>query len=194
MSRMYSMFALAGLLLWGCADTSTPTATNKSGDTTTITANKPPVDEGSSQDAIAPDEQDVEVFPAPDESLLPPGDEPAESTDARAIRELKEAGEAVADWSAEPKDELIKKAEEKLASLNTDLDELKTQAADLGEDAKARWQEHQQTLEQRRTEFTKQLEELKSSSDAAWQDMAKGLKDAWSHLKQASKDAADDLK
>lgn len=194
MSRMHYTVAMAGLFLWGCADSSTPTATNPSGDATTVTANKPPVDEPSSEETTAPEEQAMDVAPSPDESLLPPGETAEEATDARAVRELKEAGEAVSDWSAETKDELIKKAEEKLADLNTKLDELKAQAADASDDAKARWDEQIEELEQKRTAFTEKLDELKSSGEAAWQEMATGLKNAWAKLEQSSKDAASELK
>ncbi len=191
MCRMHClMVAATGLFFIGCADTSTPTASNPPGQGTTVTANKSPSGEPLPEGALAPDGERSAELPAPDESLLPPSDAAEESADARAMRELKEAGDAVANWGAQSKDELITMAEERLADLDAEIDKLKSHSEGLAGDAKARWEEERQTLDERRAAFNEQLEELKTSGDAAWHEIAKGLMNAWSELQQASSEAA----
>jgi len=193
MCRIPCLVAVAGLLMVGCADTSTPTAQNSSGEPQTVTANKPLAGEEVLEGQTIPAAELSEEVPAPDESLLPPADSSEEDAAAQAHRELSEAGDAVADWAAETKDKLVALAEVRLAELDEKMAQLEVKTAELTGDAKARWEENQKRLEQRRSEFSEELEQLKSSGDAAWKDMAKGIAEAWTKLKEASEAAASEF-
>ncbi len=197
MFRMHYLIAAVSLFFMGCADTSAPTASNSPGDTMTVTANKPPAGEALPEGAMNAEGERSAELPAPDESLLPPEDGASETADqsaeARAMRELKEAGDAVADWSAKSKDELVTMAEEYLNELDAKMANLKTRGEEFTGDAKTRWEAEQQTLDQKRAAFQEKLEALRTSGDAAWQDMAQGLMNAWNELKHASQEAASEF-
>lgn len=90
----------------------------------------------------------------------------------------KEAEEAVgtaAQYTMQKKEEYRKEMEEKLAKLDSQIDELNADIRELGEKAKPEMQSAMQDLKEKREAANKKLAELKEASEAAWADIKRGL-------------------
>lgn len=71
------------------------------------------------------------------------------------------------------------------------IDSLETRAAELGEDAQAKFQDTVDDLKARRDALQRDLDEVQASSQNAWNDLKKGLDQSWTELDEAIESAMD---
>lgn len=172
MSRITCMLLSLGLLAVGCSQA---TETADTGPAETVTAQKP----------VPPEEPTTEESRAEE-----PATPVAEDSTERMKREVVEAGQAIAGWAADSRETLIETAQKGLTEVDQQIAQLETRAADLTGEAKTRFEEQNQQLQQKRQAFEERLEELRNSGDDAWKELSGGLRSAFQDLKNATDNAA----
>jgi hypothetical protein len=100
----------------------------------------------------------------------------------RGTSETLSAAGAIA---SETKEQAEKRLKKELNRLGTNVDELKAKAAHAGAAAKARMQAQIPDLTAKRDELEKKLEDLKTRSGAAWDEMATGTESALHELRKS---------
>jgi hypothetical protein len=88
------------------------------------------------------------------------------------------------------KEEYQVEMEAQIAKLQTKIDELKVQAALAKADAKDKYHEQIEVLNDKYEFARVKLQELKASSGNAWEDIKAGLENAWNELQIAFKHAS----
>jgi len=88
------------------------------------------------------------------------------------------------------KEEYQVEMEAQIAKLHTKIDELKVQAALAKADAKDKYHEQIEVLNDKYEVTRVKLQELKASSGNAWEDIKSGLESAWDELQASFKRAS----
>jgi uncharacterized coiled-coil DUF342 family protein len=92
------------------------------------------------------------------------------------------------------RDVYIEKAKSQLTKWNADFDMLEAKVKVADAEARNEYQKEIDALKAKSNEFSQKLDELKNSSDDAWQDLVSGLDTAWQSLADSIKSAADRFK
>ncbi|MBH8565694.1 hypothetical protein I8748_26565 [Nostoc sp. CENA67] len=92
------------------------------------------------------------------------------------------------------KEEYQAEMEEQISKLHTKIDELKVQASLAKADAKDKYHEQIEVLNDKYAVAREKLQELKASSGNAWQDIRAGLESAWDELQTSFKRASTHFK
>lgn len=113
----------------------------------------------------------------------------AEVTSEDVKKETKEAMETAQAYTQQQKDEYLQLMNAKLEEINRELQELtdKTQskASEMKEEARAELNRNMETLRSKKQEVAQKLDELKSASGSAWEDIKSGMDAAMEDLNQA---------
>jgi hypothetical protein len=117
-----------------------------------------------------------------------PGNDPVTSVDVK--REIREAFDAARDYTAQRRDELGVKLQEKKDFLDRKIMELDEKSTAMTQEAKADWARDKVVIQQKKAELEARLEELKKSSEPAWQDLKEGTSKAWNEFQDAVENAA----
>lgn len=118
-------------------------------------------------------------------------EDPAESTTPEAVKEeVKEAAEAVASLTQQEMESFIDQMESQLQNLEAKMDDLNSRAQTLRGDANAAAEETIEDLEEKRKQARKRLDNLKSASGEAWEELKMGLQASMLRLNQALQNAA----
>lgn len=88
------------------------------------------------------------------------------------------------------RDVYVKKVQAQLDDWDADIKKLRAKADKASANATLEYKSQIETLKQKRERAGKKLDELKSASDDAWEDLKKGLESATSALGNALKSAA----
>ncbi|MBW4511457.1 MAG: hypothetical protein KME64_33835 [Scytonematopsis contorta HA4267-MV1] len=83
------------------------------------------------------------------------------------------------------KQEYQTEMESQMAKLQTQIDELKVKASLAKADAKDKYHEQIETLNSKCQTARGKLQELKASSNDAWEEIKVGLDNAWNELQSA---------
>lgn len=81
------------------------------------------------------------------------------------------------------------KMESQLKDWGSKLDELKAKADQAGADAEANINKKVEELTAKREKMAQNLENLKNSSDEAWESMRAGLQSAWEEISKSFEEA-----
>ncbi len=87
------------------------------------------------------------------------------------------------------REEYIDKLAAQLKEWSAKIDELEAKAHTVKEDAKTRYGEQIKELKEQRDTTVHKLQELKETSNEAWDIMKAGMETAWSDLKKAITEA-----
>jgi hypothetical protein len=97
------------------------------------------------------------------------------------------------EYSSERKEEMIKKWNDQLATMDEQMDEMKKKGSQLVGEAKDNWDKKMTELELKRQAAKDKIKELQNSSAEAWVDFEKGAAAAWEDVKKAFQDASKDF-
>ena len=114
-------------------------------------------------------------------------------TQKEAKEEIEEAVEAVASLTQQEMDDFVNQMEGQMQRFEGKIEDLRVEAEALQGDARTAVDEKIEVLEQRQTQASKKLEELKSTGADAWDDVKFGLQSAMMRLNQALQDAASEF-
>jgi len=78
----------------------------------------------------------------------------------------------------------MQKIEAKLAKFNAKLDGVKAKAAEARADVKLEYLSQVENLEKKRADFLVKYDQLKLTSEHAWDDVKVGTEKAWSELEE----------
>jgi len=118
-----------------------------------------------------------------------------ESTSPEAVKkEVKEAAEAVSALTQQEMDSFVDQMESQLQGLEARVDDLSARAQVLTGEAKTAAEEKIKDLEEKRKQARKRLEDLKSASGDAWEELKMGLQASVLRLNQALQNAAAEFK
>jgi TolA-binding protein len=113
----------------------------------------------------------------------------AEVTSEDVKKETREAMETAQAYTQQQKEEYLQRMNAKLEEVNQEIQELtaktQSQLLEMKEDAKAELNKDIEALRSRQQEMTQKLEELKSASGSAWDDIKSGMDAAMEDLNQA---------
>ncbi len=113
------------------------------------------------------------------------GSQPIDSENVNAQdlgREIGDVIDAVKQLTHQTKDEYARHLDDRLQKLDARIVELRGSATELKADAKARLETQIETLREKKESVAQRLQELKSSSGDAWQEMQSGLNVACDEL------------
>jgi hypothetical protein len=128
----------------------------------------------------------------PTTPVAEPVDDSTPATTADKMnKEVKEAADAVAEYTDEKKEELVKKFDEKLTDLDAEIAKLEVKAEDAKEESKEKLDAALVDLREKRKAAAEKLEKLKASSADAWEETKTGFQKAWNDLESSYKDAAE---
>ena len=83
------------------------------------------------------------------------------------------------------REEYIQNLKDKLDELNSKIDQLQLQGKLAEMESRQDYEQHIQRFTAKRDEILNRLQEMRHSSDEAWEDLRKGIDQAWSHLREA---------
>lgn len=109
-------------------------------------------------------------------------------------RETEEALETQKTYLAQQKEKYQKGAESTLNDLNDKIKGLQVKAEQAGSDTKAKYNEIIEGLQKKQGEAQNRLNDLKSKSADAWEDVKSGMDAALENLKNSYNDAVFHLK
>jgi len=104
-------------------------------------------------------------------------------------RETKEALKTTLAYTQQQKDEYQKRVETKIKEYDQKINELKKKAEVLKEEKKAEFDKKIEELQKKRTSASKKLQNLKSASGKAWEDLKNGMDASMNELEHAFKRA-----
>ncbi len=84
---------------------------------------------------------------------------------------------------------ITKKLQAKLDEWSAEISKLKAKAEGAGADAELKYNDQIDELKSRQAAASQKLDELRSSSDDAWQDLKAGVENAWSNLEKSVRSA-----
>ena len=119
-----------------------------------------------------------------------------ETVTADEIRsEISEAFDAIGTYSVQQRDEAMARAEETLAEVDAEIDQLEDTTwenwNEMSQAAKNKSAAALKDLRRRRNKLSERYGALKHGADSAWEDLKGGFSDAWNDLKAAWQDADD---
>lgn len=88
------------------------------------------------------------------------------------------------------KDAMLEKAEARLKQIDAEIDQMMAKAAAAKADAKLTMEQEIATVKEKRTAFRNRVDELKTASEDASNDLREGFERAWSSLSDALGHAA----
>jgi hypothetical protein len=103
----------------------------------------------------------------------------------RLKKEFGEAADALKSWTAEQKNEYVKKLRVQYAEMRPRIEKLKRHSQMMGIRARHEMQPYIDDLEKKRIQLGKQMDQFSTSSKAAWNDVKDGLDSAWSDVTKA---------
>lgn len=128
-------------------------------------------------------------------SVMPafPADPPAEK---KAVgKEVKEAVEAIKEYSAEQKDEAVKKGKAVLDNLDDHIEQLEARMKKdwdrMGDSARKTAKTSLESIQKQRDEMAKWVGSMKQSSSGAWEEVKKGFVESARSLSESFDKAAD---
>jgi uncharacterized coiled-coil DUF342 family protein len=92
------------------------------------------------------------------------------------------------------KDEYMAQMQSQLKKWDSEIDALTAKANEFGADARDKYYDQLKTMRASRETATQKLHELTSASEAAWQEMQKGMESSWDALKTAMEKAMSSFK
>lgn len=124
-------------------------------------------------------------------------DEPEETNAQKLEREGQEFADALADYSAERKDEAVSKAREALADLDTRIDRLQERVEErwneMDQSTREEARKNLEALKERRGELGVWYERLEESSAEAWSRMREGFSEAYSAFRDRWREAESEI-
>lgn len=87
------------------------------------------------------------------------------------------------------RDVYVEKMKAKLDEWNADIDKLQAQAKIAEADARADYDKQLEEMRKQRNEAQAKLKEAQKASDAAWDDMRKGMETAWESISSSFQSA-----
>ena len=113
----------------------------------------------------------------------------------RMKKEWREAGEALADFSAEQRDEAAERMKKSLNEMDERIDDMERDVADKWQDmdrqARENAEEAMKALRKQRKELAEWYGGLKHSSAKAWKDVKKGFIKSYDSMAEALDEAKD---
>lgn len=119
------------------------------------------------------------------------GDEASPTTLDELSRDVQDAASTAGDYVQEQISKYRATMDDRMASLDEQLDSLRQRAGELDEQARAKLQGVLDELSVDRDALEQRLEELEASSADAWTELKAGLDQAWADLRAAVDDATD---
>jgi uncharacterized lipoprotein NlpE involved in copper resistance len=98
-------------------------------------------------------------------------------------------GSSLMNSAAQTKDEFLASMDRKMKDLDAGIDDLSKKAEGYTGDAKAEADKTLASLREQRATLGTKYDELKQSSEAAWQDTKAGFQTAWDDLERAYENA-----
>ncbi len=126
-----------------------------------------------------------------DSSLTKPGQKPVTAEEVK--EKITDAAKTTGQFALQKKDEYQRLMEKDLAKLDEQIKTLRGKLAEMSGEAKTRAEQQIRKLETQRGEFSKKLDELKSSGADAWQHVKEGVDSSWEKLKSAYDDVASEV-
>lgn len=120
-------------------------------------------------------------------------DRPAEKKEVG--KEVKEAVEAIKEYSVDQKDEAVKKGKAVLDHLDDHIEQLELRIKKdwdtMGDSARKTAKTSLEAIEKQRDEMAKWVGSMKQSSSGAWEDVKKGFVESYQSLSDSFDKAAD---
>lgn len=120
-------------------------------------------------------------------------DRPAEKKEVG--KEVKEAVEAIKEYSADQKDEAVKKGKAVLDNLDDHIEHLESRIKKdwdkMGDSARKTAKTSLEAIQKQRDEMAKWVGSMKQSSSGAWEDVKKGFVESYQSLSESFDKAAD---
>lgn len=121
-------------------------------------------------------------------------DEPEQTSADRLEREATEFGDALEGYTAEQREEALRRAEEAVADLDERIDRLEEQLqerwSEMDQAARKRAESQLDALQDQRTRVSQWYDRLEESSAEAWVRMREGFEEAYAALREAWGEAA----
>jgi hypothetical protein len=108
-------------------------------------------------------------------------------------RDAAKAVNTASAFSLERKEKMIQEWKEQLATMDSQVEEMKKKGDQLAVDAKDNWNKKMTTLESKRQSALEKVTELEDSTAQAWGEIEKGAAAAWDDLKNAFQEASKDF-
>lgn len=123
-------------------------------------------------------------------------DRPAEKVAKKEVgQEVKEAVEAIKEYSADQKDEAVKKGKAVLDNLDGRIEQMESKIKkewnEMGDSARKTAKTSLETIRKQRDEVAKWVGSMKQSSAGAWEDVRKGFVESYQTLSDSFDKAAD---
>jgi len=106
-------------------------------------------------------------------------------TSGTIAKEARETVEATAQYTMQQKEAFQRKAQEELEAIQKQMVVLQGKADQASTSARTEWQKSIHELEAKKTAARKQLDELKSTTDAKWNEMKAGVHTAIEEMNQS---------
>jgi outer membrane protein assembly factor BamE (lipoprotein component of BamABCDE complex) len=114
---------------------------------------------------------------------------PGTNVTARELKkEVREAVDASKNYAAQNKDQFVASMEKKLQALDEKIAELGAKGETLTDQARAESAEALAALKKQREQLGVKFDEVKESSQAAWEDVKAGFESAYADLEKAYDD------
>ena len=134
------------------------------------------------------------VMVAPLGMLIACGQEPDKQVTAeQAKEEVEEAADAAVALTQQEMDSFVDMMESQLALFEERVEELEKKAEGLAGDAKQTMAERINTIKEKQQQARDELEQLKSASADAWDELKMGIQASFFELKQAADAAVEEL-
>lgn len=101
-----------------------------------------------------------------------------------------EAAQVAREFTAQEMQDYRDTLQQQLEELDNRREELKNKGEDLAGDAKQRWNDRMNDLDDKRKKLQTDLNKLTDASGSAWQKLKVGLDLAWEDLKNATDEAS----
>ena len=105
-------------------------------------------------------------------------------------RDTEKAVDTATKAAAQAKEDFETRLKASLADMDTGIAKLAEKGRDLKDEAKTRWNEKMENLKAKQEAARKKLDELGTSTGAAWVRLEKGAQSAWDDLQKAFKEAS----
>lgn len=92
------------------------------------------------------------------------------------------------------REQYIEKMKSKLDDLNSEISKLEAKARDKKASFKEDYDEEIKVLKGKREEAGEKLDELRSASDSAWEEVKRGLENAWNSVTNSVSSAKQKIK
>jgi len=117
-------------------------------------------------------------------------DEQKQVTTEQAKEEIEEAADAAVAVTQHEMDDFVDMMESQLALFEERVEEIEIKSEELTGDAKQTINEKLVAIKEKQQQFETELDQIKSASDEAWDELKMGVQAAMFELKQAADDVA----